>query len=133
MNKVMIIGRLGADPAMTATPAGNQVVTVSLATSRRYKDKAGDKKEVTEWHRCVFWNTSAELVSAYCKKGSQLFVEGRLETRKWTDDKNIERYTTEIVVERLEFLGSRGTGTGVPAPNDENAPAGDFFDEDIPF
>lgn len=133
MNKVLLLGRLGQDPDVKLTPAGNKVLSISLATSRRYKDKAGEKQEKVEWHRLVIWNRLAEIVGEYCKKGSQLLIEGRLETRKWQDDKGQDRYVTEIIVENLNLCGSSpGKGGSVPGPSDDNLSEPDF-DDDIPF
>ena len=139
MNRVILIGRLGSDPDVRKTPSGSSVLAISLATSRRWKDKTtGEKKDSTEWHRLVFWNRAAEIVGEYCKKGAQISVEGRIETRKWTDDKNIERYSTEIIVEHLELLGSAGGESGAGStrpPLPENQPDNfeDFDDDLIPF
>jgi single-strand DNA-binding protein len=94
-----------------------------------------EKKEITEWHRIIFWNKAADLVGEYCKKGHRLFVEGRLETRKWQDKAGVDRYTTEVVVDSFEFVESGGGSSsgGVQLPSDEAMPAGDNFDDDIPF
>jgi len=132
VNKALLLGRLGQDPDVKHTPAGNKVLSISLATSMRYKDKSGEKQEKTEWHRLVIWNRLAEIVGEYCKKGSQLFVEGRLETRKWQDEQGKDRYVTEVLVERLELCGSVSNRGGVPAPGDDNHMEMDF-DDDIPF
>lgn len=135
MNKVILIGRLGADPELKHTPSGATVLQVSLATSRRYKDKSGSLQEKTEWHRLVFWNRSAEIVAQYCKKGSPLGVEGEIQTREWLDRDQAKRYTTEIVVDRLELLGSKPQASAPPASESE-APVVDNFAEwrdDIPF
>ncbi len=112
LNKTLLIGRLGGDPEKRVTPAGHSVVNLSLATTERYKDQRGGKQEKTEWHRLVFWNHLAELVEQYCKKGSQLFVEGSLQTREWQDKDGNRRFNTEIVVRNLQFLDSRPLNQG---------------------
>jgi single-strand DNA-binding protein len=112
LNKVMLIGNLGADPEVRYMPAGGAVVNITLATSMRWKDKqSGERKEATEWHRVVFFNRLAEVVGEYLKKGSQIYVEGRLQTRKWQDQNGQDRYTTEIVASEMHMLGSRSGGT----------------------
>lgn len=164
LNKVMLIGNLGADPEVRYMPAGGAVVNITLATSMRWKDKqSGERKEATEWHRVVFFNRLAEVVGEYLKKGSQIYVEGRLQTRKWQDQNGQDRYTTEIVASEMHMLGSRSGGTaefggdqshaGYSAPSSKPAnqsqhsapqhdsgssmppapPNYDDFDDDIPF
>lgn len=113
LNKVTLIGNLGADPEVRYMPAGGAVATVSLATTRRWKDRqTGDRKEATEWHRVIFFERLAEIAGEYLKKGSQIYVEGRLQTRKWQGQDGQDRYTTEIVASELHMLGSRTGGTG---------------------
>ncbi|NOT84008.1 MAG: single-stranded DNA-binding protein [Methylococcaceae bacterium] len=113
LNKVTLIGNLGADPEVRYMPQGGAVTTVGIATTRRWKDKvSGERKEATEWHRVIFFNRLAEVAGEYLKKGSQLYVEGRLQTRKWQDKEGHERYTTEIIAEEMQMLGSRSGGTG---------------------
>ncbi len=113
LNKVILIGRLGQDPEKRVTPQGHSVVTLSLATSERFKDKQGQKQETTEWHRVVFWNQLADLVEQYCKKGSQLYVEGSLKTNQWNDKDGNKRYTTEIQGRSMQFLDApQGAGQG---------------------
>ena len=108
LNKVMIIGNIGKDPEVRYTPDGAAIANLSLATTSSWKDKnTGEKKEETEWHRVVFYNRLAEIVGEYAKKGRPLYVEGRLKTRKWTDKEGIEKYTTEIVADQMQLLGSR--------------------------
>lgn len=109
LNKVLLIGRLGQDPEKRVTPSGASVVNVSLATSDRFKDKTGNFQERTEWHRLVFWNRSAEIVEQYCRKGSQLYIEGTLQTREWQDKDGNKRYTTEIMVRNMQMLDSKGS------------------------
>ncbi len=113
LNKVTLIGNLGADPEVRFMPSGGSVANVSLATTRRWKDKqTGERKEATEWHRVIFFNRLAEIAGEYLKKGSQVYVEGRLQTRKWQGQDGQDRYTTEILAEEMHMLGSRSGGTG---------------------
>lgn len=108
INKVMVQGRLGADPEVRYTPNGAATATITLATSERWRDKTSDEmKENTEWHRVVLWNKPAEVVGEYCRKGDELFVEGSLQTRKWTDTAGVERYVTEIKASHFAF-GEKG-------------------------
>lgn len=112
VNKVILVGNLGKDPEVRFTQGGDAVATVTLATSDNWTDKAsGEKKEATEWHRVVFFRRLAEIVEQYLKKGSSIYVEGKLKTRKWTDKDGQERYTTEIVADSMQMLGGRG-GSG---------------------
>jgi single-strand DNA-binding protein len=114
VNKVILVGNLGRDPDVRYMPDGNALCNLNLATTYSWKDKAsGDKKEETEWHRVTLRNRLAEIAGEYLKKGSPVYIEGRLRTRKWTDKENIERYTTEIVADSMQLLGSRG-GSGAP-------------------
>ena len=114
VNKVILVGNLGQDPEVRYTAGDNKAVTtISIATSERYKDKnTGETKEITEWHRIVFFNRLAEIAGEYLKKGSSVYVEGKLRTRKWTDQSGQERYTTEIVADQLQMLGGRGDSSG---------------------
>lgn len=107
VNKVLIIGRLGADPEVRATPGGMQVANLRLATNHVSYDKDGNKNETVEWHRCVFFGRQAEVCEQYLRKGSQVYVEGRIQTRKYTDKDGIDRYITEIIGEKLQMLGGR--------------------------
>lgn len=111
INKVIIVGNLGNDPEVRYTSAGAAVTTISVATSESWKDKEGNKQEKTEWHRIVFFSKLAEIAGEYLKKGSQVYVEGKLRTNKWTDNNGQDRYTTEILAHELQMLGSGG-GTG---------------------
>jgi single-strand DNA-binding protein len=137
INKVIIIGNLGQDPEVHTTAAGATISNISVATSESWNDKqTGDKVEKTEWHRIVFFNRLAEVVAQYLKKGSSVYVEGKLQTRKWEKD-GIDRYTTEIVANKLEMLGSKGDNS---APQQQQAPQAvqtpqqpPAFDDDIPF
>lgn len=112
VNKVILIGNLGKDPDVRYMPSGEAVTNITLATTDTWKDKSsGDKKEATEWHRVVFFRKLAEIAGQYLKKGSQVYIEGALKTRKWTDKEGQERYTTEIVADEMRMLGSRqGSG-----------------------
>lgn len=151
VNKVILVGNLGKDPEIKYTPSGSAVAKFSIATSYRYKDKNEQWQDQTEWHNVVAWARLAEIAGEYLKKGSKVYVEGRLQTRSW-DDKNTnqKRYITEVVVNDLVLLGGRGEAAGddggrargssnsnfdqrVPEPEHANATAGPITDEDIPF
>jgi single-strand DNA-binding protein len=118
VNKVIILGRLGADPEVRMTPNGQQVCTMSMATSESYM-KDGQKEERTEWHRVVLWGKQAELAGKYLKKGRQAYIEGRLQTRSWDDQQGQKRYATEIVANTLTFVDS-GNGRGDSAGGDQS-------------
>ncbi|HUO95516.1 MAG TPA: single-stranded DNA-binding protein [Steroidobacteraceae bacterium] len=150
INKVILVGNLGQDPETRAMPSGKAVTNVRIATSDSWRDKqTGEQKEQTEWHNVVFFDRLAEIAAEYLRKGSQVYVEGRLRTRKWQDKSGNDRYTTEIVANEMQMLGGRGgasAGGGAPAPRREAAPADDYaqapataggkdeaFDDDIPF
>jgi len=152
INKVTIVGNLGNDPELKAMPSGNAVTNISVATSDSWKDKTtGQPQERTEWHRIVFFNRLAEIAGEYLKKGSQVYVEGSLRTRKWQDQSGQDRYTTEIVGSEMQMLGGRAGTTenaadrgvrqgasGSPsqqAAHPNNSAVGDSFcnDPDIPF
>lgn len=147
VNKVILVGNLGRDPEVRYSPSGQAVANVTLATSESWKDKnSGEKQERTEWHRIVFFGRLAEIAGEYLKKGAQVYVEGRLQTRKWQDKDGNDRYTTEIVASDMQMLGSRGgagipaepmeseaTGGSAPARSGAKAAAGADFDDDIPF
>jgi single-strand DNA-binding protein len=135
LNKVQLIGSLGKDPELKYLPNGDAVATVSMATSETWKDKStGEKKESTEWHRVTFFRRLAEIVGQYLKKGSQVYVEGALKTKKWTDKDGVERYTTEVVASEMKMLGGKREGDSASAPQkpSQQKPADDF-DQDIPF
>jgi single-strand DNA-binding protein len=148
VNKVILVGNLGADPETKYLPSGDAVTNIRLATTDRWKDKAsGEMKEATEWHRIAFFGRLAEIAGEYLKKGSQVYVEGRIRTRKWQDKEGQDRYSTEIVADSMQMLGSRA-GSGEPRgePMGQKAsepkaaapakkPAGKFDDmeDDIPF
>ena len=110
VNKVILVGNLGRDPEVRFTPDNNAIANVSIATTDTWRDKSGEKQERTEWHRVAFFGKLAEIVQQYLRKGSQVYVEGRLQTRKWQDNEGRERYTTEIVADRMQMLGARGGG-----------------------
>ncbi len=149
INKVILVGNLGQDPETRAMPSGKAVTNVRIATTDSWRDKqSGEQKEQTEWHNVVFFDRLAEIAAEYLRKGSQVYVEGRLRTRKWQDKSGNDRYTTEIVASEMQMLGGRGGAGGGSsgAPRREAAPADDFsqapataggkedaFDDDIPF
>ena len=121
VNKVILIGNLGRDPEVRYTPSGSAVCNVTLATTRNWKSKeSGEKVEETEWHRVVFYDRLAEIAGEYLKKGRSIYVEGRLKTRKWTDKDGAEKYTTEIIAQEMNMLGSReGMGGGAGGSEDD--------------
>jgi single-strand DNA-binding protein len=145
VNKVILVGNLGNDPEVKYMPNGNAVANVSIATTESWKDKqTGEQKDRTEWHRVVFFRRLAEIAGEYLKKGSQVYVEGKLQTRKWQDKNGADHYTTEIIVNDMQMLGGRGGGSaefaaapaGRPsakAPAPAAVTAADDFDDDIPF
>lgn len=122
VNKVILIGNLGRDPEVRYMPSGDAVANISIATTETWKDKNGEKQEKTEWHRVAMFGKTAEVAGEYLKKGSQVYIEGRLETRKWTDKEGQERYTTEIRADRMQMLGSRSGGSERIAPPEDEAP-----------
>lgn len=142
VNKVIVLGRLGADPEVKTVTGGNTVARLSLATSENWTDKQGQKQERTEWHRVVVWGKLAELCGKYLNKGRQVYVEGRLQTRSWEDPQGQKRYTTEVVANTVQFLGggSAGQGMGQSSSGASDFGAQEFgpepsFDnsDDIPF
>lgn len=146
VNRVTIVGNLGRDPELRTFPSGDQVANVTVATTDKWKDKqSGEMKEATEWHRIVFNGRLAEIAGQYLRKGSQVYVEGSLRTRKWTDQSGVEKYSTEIRADQMQMLGQRAEGEGrapspAPAPRQQQrAPApttdhGGWDDpSDIPF
>ena len=127
VNKVILIGNLGGDPEVRYTPGGAAVANVNLATNESWNDREGQRQERTEWHRLVFWSKLAEIVGQYLKKGSKVYVEGRLQTRQWDDQSGQKRYTTEIVVNDMQMLDGRGDGAmggGMGGPQGSAAPGG---------
>ena len=123
VNKVILIGNLGKDPDIRYMPGGDAVANITLATSETWKDKTGAKQEKTEWHRVTFYRKLAEIVGEYLKKGSSVYVEGRLETRKWTDKTGADRYTTEIIANEMRMLGSKSGGSSSEGENKNNKTA----------
>lgn len=142
LNRAMIIGRLGNDPDMRYLPSGEAVANLSIATSETWKDKDGNKKESTEWHRVSFFGKIAEVCGQYLKKGGLVYVEGKIQTRKWQDKEGQDRYTTEIRGERMQMLSGRAEGAGnnsepkePPKSGNSGGGQGGFndFEDDIPF
>jgi single-strand DNA-binding protein len=155
VNKVILVGNLGADPDTRYMPSGKAVTNIRLATSESWKDRqTGDMQERTEWHSIVMYDKLGEIAAEYLRKGSQVYIEGKIRTRKWQDKEGKDRYTTEIIADQMQMLGSRGGGGGAPsepreprsssrpapaedraaAPVDEGGGAGGGeFDDDIPF
>ena len=137
VNKVILVGNLGADPELRYTSGGQPVADIRLATSRRWQGKDGSQQEDTQWHRVVVWGKQAEAAKEYLSKGRQAFVEGRLQTRSWEDRDGNKRYTTEVVAQQVLALGNRGGGGGgaygdPPPPADQDMPT-DLGDDDVPF
>ena len=117
VNKVILIGNLGKDPDVRYMPSGKAVANVTIATNESWKDRnTGEKQERTEWHNVVFYSPLAEIVGQYLRKGSSVFVEGRLQTKKWQDKNGLDRYTTEIIANEMKMLGGRSSGSGGSAP-----------------
>lgn len=153
VNKVTLLGNVGKDPEIRYAPSGSAICSVSIATTRKWKDKSGEKKEETDWHRVVFYERLAEIAGQYLKKGNPVYVEGRLKYGKYTDKDGVERYTTDIVVSEMQLLGGHPQEGGSRAPqsqqgrpseqqrNQSARPAatqtqmggGGFEDDDIPF
>lgn len=136
VNKVILIGNLGKDPEMNTMKSGKSVANITLATSENWKDKTtGEKQERTEWHRVTFYDKLAEIVGKYLVKGSSVFVEGKLQTRKWQDKEGKDRYTTEIIAHEMTMLGGKGkasNSTETSNPSNASNEANDF-DDDAPF
>lgn len=137
INKVIIVGHLGNDPEMRSMPNGEAVANISLATSEAWTDKnTGERREVTEWHRIVFYRKLAEICGQYLKKGAQVYIEGRLRTRKWQDQNGQDRYTTEIQGDVMQMLGTRpqsADGANNPQPMPQQDASANAFDDSIPF
>jgi len=153
VNKVILVGNLGRDPEVRYTASGTPVANFTMATTERWNDQAGERQERTEWHRIVVWGKQAEIAGEYLRKGRQVYVEGSLQTREWTDRDDNKRQTTEIRAQRFQMLGSRGdaevgappepatTTASAPAATTASAPAattasepdGGFAEDDIPF
>ena len=146
VNKVIIVGNLGNDPDTRYMPSGSAVTNLSVATNESWKDKqTGEQKDRTEWHRVAMFGRLAEIAAEYLRKGSQVYIEGKLRTRKWQDQQGNDRYTTEIIADEMQMLGGR-MGSGAPAMSDSGGPppspppqggggssGGGDFDDDIPF
>lgn len=141
VNKVIVVGNLGRDPETKYMPSGDAMTNIAVATTDKWKDKAsGEQKEATEWHRIAFFGKLAEIAGQYLKKGSQVYIEGKLKTRKWTDKEGVEKYTTEIIADTLQMLGSKPSGNDghhepVTTPTRKAQPQPNFsdMDDDIPF
>ncbi len=147
VNKVILVGRLGKDPETRFVGSGQPLCTFSMATDETYKDRAGERQKRTEWHRIKMWGRLAEIAQQYLKRGSLIYVEGRIETRQWDDQAGNKRYTTEIVANVMKMLGSRGEGApgggGAPEAGERHIPEPEMMeepqagpaisDEDIPF
>ena len=144
VNKVILVGTLGQDPDTRYTPSNAAVAYLSIATNETWKDKqTGEQKEKTEWHRVVMFNRLAEIATEYLRKGSQVYIEGKIQTRKWEDKEGNDRYTTEVVANEMQMLGGRSVGNtesssysnndNQSAPKSDNADSSDDFDDDIPF
>lgn len=139
VNKAIIVGTLGRDPEIRYMPNGDAACNLSVATSESWKDKSGEKQERTEWHRISMFGKLAEIAGQYLAKGSSVYLEGKLQTRKWTDKDGVEKYTTEIIADRMQMLGgnreaSRETGREQkPQPSRQQRPPADDFEDSIPF
>ncbi len=151
INKVILVGNLGQDPETRYMPSGGAVTNITLATNESWKDKqTGEQKDRTEWHKVAMFNRLAEIAAEYLRKGSQVYVEGKLRTRKWQDRDGNDRYTTEVIADEMQMLGGRGGGGGnyssgggsggssnggsnAPSGGGQDAPPADDFDDDIPF
>ncbi len=142
LNKVMLIGRLGADPELKYTPSNAAVLNMSIATNTSYRTPDGQQQEMTEWHRIVAWRKLAEIISQYAKKGNQVYVEGKIQTRSWDDKDGNKRYMTEVVADSIQLLGSpnQQNNASHSAPTESNESSGADFSEpnvdegdDLPF
>jgi len=136
LNKVMVIGNLGKDPEIRATPSGSKVATFSIAVTERFKDKNGQQKETTEWVNLVLWRKQAEIAEKYLRKGSAIYAEGKLQTQSWDDPQGNKRYKTEVVVSNFQMLGSKGNSS--ENPNSSNQSFGGQeaippYEDSIPF
>lgn len=131
VNKVTLVGHLGNDPDLRQTDGGTAVANFSLATNERWKNKQGEAQEHTEWHRIVAWGKTAELCKEYLHKGSQVYLEGKLQTRSWQDKDGVTKYTTEVHVNQVQFLGKKeGGGARPPHPAETSTPPQSSMDED---
>lgn len=131
VNKVIVVGNLGNDPETRHMPSGGAVTNISVATSESWKDKqTGENKEKTEWHKVAMFGRLAEIAAEYLRKGSQVYIEGKIRTRKWQDKEGNDRYTTEIIADQMQMLGGKGEKS---APQQSPAAPKDDFDDDLPF
>jgi single-strand DNA-binding protein len=141
VNKVILVGRLGRDPESRYTSAGQAVCNFTLATDESFRDRSGERQKRTEWHRIVVWGKQAEIAQQYLRKGSLVFIEGRIQTRQWDDREGQKRTTVEVVANNFRMLGGRAEGGAPPVPAEtessapaaEEAPSSEISDEDIPF
>lgn len=135
VNKVILVGSLGRDPETRYMPDGGAVTNFSMATTESWKDKSGEKQEKTEWHRISTFQKLAEICGEYLKKGSSVYIEGRLQTRKWTDKDGVDKYTTEIIADRMQMLGAKSESKPAEKPATKQAKVApdDDFQDDIPF
>ena len=151
INKVILVGNLGQDPETRYMPSGGAVTNITVATNESWKDKqTGEQKDRTEWHKVAMFNRLAEVAAEYLRKGSQVYIEGKIRTRKWQDKEGKDRYTTEVIAEEMQMLGGRGGsggggnyggaggggsggGSNAPTGGGQSAPPADDFDDDIPF
>ncbi len=130
VNKVILVGNVGRDPELRTTPSGQQVAKFSVATSENFTNKAGEKQEKTEWHNVVVWAKLADVCGKYVKKGSQIYVEGRLQTSSWTDQAGQKRYRTEVIGQTIQFLGRPGERSQTPAESGQGGEDIDFYGAD---
>ncbi len=136
VNKVILVGRLGADPQLKYTPSGRANVNFNLATNAVWKDQEGNQQERTDWHRVSAWGKLAEIMGEWLKKGSYVYIEGRLQTRSYEDSNGVKKYITEVVATDLEMLGKKGEGAPSEAPSSEEMPPQEGSqegEEDLPF
>lgn len=139
VNKAILIGNLGKDPELKFTQSGKAVVNFSLATSERWSDQSGEKKESTTWHNIVAWGKQAEVMNEYLKKGSQVYIEGRIDNRSYDDKDGNKKYISEVVVQNFQFIGRRGDSSGAPVGAQASSGASDTqssgsgTDDDLPF
>jgi single-strand DNA-binding protein len=137
VNKVILIGNLGKDPEIRYTPSGQAVATFSIATTDKWRDKEGQTQERTDWHNIVLWGRQAELAKEYLRKGRPVYIEGRIQTRSYEDKEGVKKWVTEIIAQRMQFLGGRpddsgGRDSSVPPPPDMS-PDISSDDDDLPF
>lgn len=135
VNKVILVGRLGQDPEIKYTQSGRAMANISIATNEAWKDQQGQKQERTDWHRCTAWGRLAEVMGEYLQKGSKVYLEGRLQTRSYEDNDGAKRYITEVVVQNMEMLGSKGdqSNAGTAPGRAATPPAPEPEEDDLPF